>query len=183
MSLSDLWAVDPDLATSLQFLLDYDGSIQEDIGTTFVASQNPLLQYSASNTALLSNVVELKRGGADIFVTKANRAEFVDLFVNHALHGSCQTAISEFINGWRTMMLSPIADVVSDSEVYDTLLITLSIIFYKMFQIQLEALSCGSVDLSDFMRLRDVTSYEGAFSTQHPIILWFWVSILYIIYN
>jgi hypothetical protein len=113
-----LWAVDPDLARSLQFLLDYEDSIEENIGTTFVASANPLLQ-NAITAPSPSNavVIELKPGGSDIFVNKANRAEFVELFVQHALYGSCRTAIDDFLGGWRSVIDSPVTNMATDTEV------------------------------------------------------------------
>ena len=106
-NINDLWAVDPDLARSLQFLLDYDGSVEEDIGTTFVSSVNPLQQNSTDSI----EVVELKSGGRDIFVNKANRAEFVELFVQYALY---------FLSGWRRVVNFPVTKMCTDSEVGST---------------------------------------------------------------
>lgn len=108
--------MEPDLARGLQFLLDYEVgvSIQEDIGTTFVASANPLLQSTVSSTP---DSVELRPGGRDISVNKANRAEFVELFVQHALYGSCKEAVDDFLNGWKSRIQFPVTSMCTDIEV------------------------------------------------------------------
>ena len=172
VSLSDLWAVEPDLARGLQFLLDYEdgASIQEDIGTIFVASVNPLLQNTKNSTP---ECVELKSGGRDIYVNKANRAEFVDLFVQHALYGSCREAVDDFLNGWKNRILFPVTNMCTDIEVSSYIFMWFHLI--DSFSCQIEALTCGSVDLTDFMKLREYTAYEGEYSDDHPHMKWFWV--------
>lgn len=127
MTIGDLWAADHDLARNMQFLLEYeDGvSIEQDIGITFVASMNPLLQ---NNNALSGEVldydvreaVELKPGGANIFVNKANRGEFVELFIQHALYGSCKDAIDDFVKGWQQVADSPATRIATEIEVHAT---------------------------------------------------------------
>ena len=152
LSLDDLWAIEPDLAKSLQYLLEYEDSIQSDIGTTFVSSKNPLLQ--GHHIGEDSEDIELKQGGSNIFVNKANRADFVNLFVHYALYGSCRNAIDEFIKGWREIIDSAAMNMATDVE--------------------LESLTCGSIDITEFAKLREYTRYDGEFSDQHPIIQWFW---------
>lgn len=105
------------MARNLQFLLDCeDGSIVDDIGTAFVASANPLQKNHGQN-----DLVELKPGGWDIGVIKANRNEFVDLFVQHALYGSCKDAIDEFLRGWKSIANFPIIDATTHIEACNTL--------------------------------------------------------------
>lgn len=65
----------------------------------------------------IDGIVELKPGGREIFVNKANRDEFVELFVQHALYGSCKYAIDDFLQGWKSAVDFPVTDMVSDSEV------------------------------------------------------------------
>jgi len=46
LTLSDLWAVDPELASGLQHVLQFEdgaGPIEEVFGVTFTASTNPLI--------------------------------------------------------------------------------------------------------------------------------------------
>jgi hypothetical protein len=118
LGLSDVWAADTSLARSLQYLLDYnERSIQDDIGTTFVASANPLLSAEANAYLSGHESIELKPGGTDLFVNKANRFEFVDLFVHHALYRCCNNAVDDFLAGLRQIIDSPVVNMTSVQEV------------------------------------------------------------------
>jgi hypothetical protein len=55
LALSDLWAVDADLARGLQMLLDFsmeEGVLSEVFGVTFTASANPLVDSHAAHATL-----------------------------------------------------------------------------------------------------------------------------------
>lgn len=106
-------------------MLDFEdgAALEEEIGTTFVASANPLLQNSNPPTpgrTTAFSTAELKAGGSNVLVNKANRGEFVDLFVQHALYGSCKSAVDDFLSGWRKVTDSPGVDMTTDSEVTKT---------------------------------------------------------------
>ena len=109
---------------------------------------------------------DLKENGKSIVVTTANRAEFVDLFVQHALYGSCKIAVDDFISGIKSIISGPGVDMTSDQE--------------------LESLFCGSANLSEFHRLRQFTTYGSDFSDPNNLIIhWFWVSnsLLFVFYS
>ena len=119
LDLSDLWGVDPSLARSLQFLLDYDNdaTLYNDIDAAFVASSNPLLSSGATFNSMESySYIELIPNGKQIPVTKANRAEFVNLYVQHALLGSCVSAVSDFIAGVTSIISGPGVNMCSEFE-------------------------------------------------------------------
>ncbi len=42
--------------------------------------------------------------------------------------------------------------------------------------VQLEHILCGSRDIGDLSELRLRTKYRGAYSDEHPVVNWFWVS-------
>jgi hypothetical protein len=119
LDLSDLWGVDPPLARSFQLLLDYDSdaTLYTDIDASFIASANPLLSSGTShNTMEPCCFVDLIPNGKQTPVTKANRAEFVNLYVQHALFGSCLTAVSDFISGVTSVISGPGVNMCSDIE-------------------------------------------------------------------
>jgi hypothetical protein len=154
LRLMDLAAVDPTLARSLSSLGAYEDNVtlQSDVGATFVASKNPLISQSLETA---DNSVELIKDGASIAVTSANRADFIDLFVAHALYRCCKEAVDDFIAGlMRVISGCPIMSLISPSE--------------------FEKLLAGSSDLVDFDELSKHTTYSGEFHEGHSIIQWFW---------
>lgn len=44
--------------------------------------------------------VELKEGGADIFVTEQNRQEYVDLYVKYTFEKQCEDKLRAFKRGF-----------------------------------------------------------------------------------
>jgi hypothetical protein len=154
LSLTDLAAVDPTLARSLSSLGAYEDNVtlQSDVGATFVASKNPLISQSLETA---DNSIELLKDGANIAVTSANRADFIDLFVAHALYRCCKEAVDDFIAGMvRIITDLPVISVISSSE--------------------FEKLLAGSSDLGDFDELHKYTTYAGEFHGGHDVIQWFW---------
>jgi hypothetical protein len=127
LSLQDLYAVDSNLARSLKFILDFEhGSIEEMIGTNFTASSNPLLpltlgEETDNNTEQKISkelkYIELKSSGGDVYVNRSNRSEFVQLFVRHALYGSCESLVDNFVAGARTLFAGELVDLCSFEEI------------------------------------------------------------------
>ena len=109
-------------------ILDYneDGTSFTDIfGITFQAPQNPLIDelQSASDsnkTQVMPNTpkfIELIPNGDEIQVTRANRKEFVNLFVQHTLYKSCEASIEKFLSGLRTILYNQVLSICTSTEV------------------------------------------------------------------
>jgi hypothetical protein len=161
-SIEDLWAADSSLARGLQSILDYSEvgvSFSDLFGISFLATSNPLIESSSSASpySIPPTYTELKPGGAEIQVTRANRQEFVDLFVQHSLHGSCGDAIQCFLNGLRAVLHNEALTLCTALEI--------------------ENVICGSSDIIglDLAELRRQTTYLGDFHDHHPVIEMFWV--------
>lgn len=155
LTLEDLSAADSELARGLRYLLEFEeGSIQEAMGVTFTASQNPLLGDSNTYIAQLQ-YAELKAGGGDVYVDRSNRGDFVKLFVSHALYGCVKHVVDPYISGVRTLFDNKIVDLCTHEEV--------------------EVLLCGTREIGDLSELRMNTVYKGAdFHDEHPVVQWFW---------
>lgn len=123
-------------------LLDYneDGtSFTEIFGITFQASINPLIDTSLSNTESSTSTssststpkfVDLIPNGSEIQVTRANRKEFVNLFVQHTLYKSCETSIEKFLSGLRTILFNQVLSICTSTEVNHYLFMNLLSIFF-----------------------------------------------------
>lgn len=117
-SIEDLWTADSSLARSLQSLLDYSEvgtSFSEVFGITFVATTNPLIDSSMPIAS--PTYIELQPNGSDLQVTRANRQEFVNLFIQHALYGCCRDAIESFLSGLRVILHNKALSLCTSSEV------------------------------------------------------------------
>mmetsp|Transcript_6189 Transcript_6189/g.9333 ORF Transcript_6189/g.9333 Transcript_6189/m.9333 type:complete len:1082 (-) Transcript_6189:109-3354(-) len=158
-NMEDLWAADSGLANSLQIILDFDKdgcSLADIFGATFAASANPLLDNGTEQIGRPA-FIDLKEDGQDIYVDRGNRKEFVDLFVRHALHGSCRTAIHDFISGLKVVLHTPALGLCTHTEI--------------------EHVICGSPDVGDITMLRQNTTYLGVFSDTHPVVVMFWETL------
>ncbi|KAJ1966594.1 hypothetical protein IWQ62_002370 [Dispira parvispora] len=145
VGLADLRALDPSLAQGLQTLLDYDGDdLEEVFDRTFQVTYRSL-----------GNVhhYDLKPNGANIPLTRHNRHEFVDLYVDFLLNQSVQKQFGAFQEGFKSVCMGNAI---------------------RLFQAEeLEQLICGSSDL-DFRALEEVTLYDGGFTAKSRVIRYFW---------
>lgn len=92
VDLSDLREMSPTEANSLQALLDYDGDdFKETFDLTFEISRDV---YGESETK------SLKPNGSNISVTKENRQEFVDLYVDFIFNQSVELHYRAFHKGF-----------------------------------------------------------------------------------
>eukprot|EP00892_Ulva_mutabilis_P004770 jgi/Ulvmu1/2665/UM014_0121.1 len=136
----DLMDAQPSLAKGLQALLQYDGDDVEDVFCrTFEA------EFDVLDTKM---TVELTEGGSEMPVTKRNRQEFVNLFVDWYLNKSIADVFEEFKAGFYS--------VASGS----------SLVLFNANE--LELLVCGLPHL-DFAELERATVYEG-YTAQDPTI-------------
>lgn len=104
------------------------------------------------------NEVELKEGGSQILVTRENRREFVDLFINFTFKKSCEGQLASFKKGFNRMVDLPVLKALFDSE-------------------DLEQLICGQRNLN-FHDLKEVALYANGFTPESPMMKWFWEIVL-----
>ena len=80
----------PDLASSLQNLLDYEGDVKEDF----------MMKFEVSVTEFdVVKSVALKENGQNIDLTNENRKEYVDLYVDFLLNKSIYEQFKAFYFG------------------------------------------------------------------------------------
>lgn len=124
--MSDLYEVDAELARGLQSLLEFKegaGSIEEVFSVSFTASLNPLINSiansnSSNNSSAINNgYVELIENGSNILVSRSSRTQFVDYFVQYALHGSAANAVQQYLDGLTLLFSGPAIDMCSLQEV------------------------------------------------------------------
>uniref|UniRef100_A0A1A8JAE4 Ubiquitin-protein ligase E3A n=1 Tax=Nothobranchius kuhntae TaxID=321403 RepID=A0A1A8JAE4_NOTKU len=142
----DLSDSHPVLHQSLKGLIDYTGSLEHDM----------VLTFQISHTDLFGNPIlyNLKEQGDQIPVTKENRQEFVDLYVEYILNKSVERQFKAFKKGFLMVTNeSPLKYLFRPEEV--------------------ELLICGSRKL-DFEALEKTTEYDGGYSKDSQIIKDFW---------
>lgn len=96
-TLTDFRTIRPDLANGLQYLLDYEGNVQEDFGLTFEVS---MCQYDTTF------VYPLKDNGSNIDVTNANRIEYVNLLIDFYLNKHICKQFEAFYHGFHSVCSS-----------------------------------------------------------------------------
>ncbi|XP_067657511.1 probable E3 ubiquitin-protein ligase HECTD2 isoform X1 [Haliotis asinina] len=143
VTLDDLMHVKPAVAKGLKDLLEYEEDVEEDFCLTFEVSNS---EYGSMKTVLL------KPNGDNIPVTKENRKEYVQLYVEFILNKSVYPQFQAFYHGFHSVCASNALIMLRPEEV--------------------EMLVCGSptINISD---LKKVTVYEG-YSPQDQTIRYFW---------
>ncbi|XP_007571400.1 ubiquitin-protein ligase E3A-like [Poecilia formosa] len=145
----DLSDSHPVLYQSLKEVLEYSGSLEEDM----------MLTFQISHTDLFGNPVlyDLKEKGDQIPVTKENRQEFVHLYADYILNKSVESQFKAFKKGFLMVTNeSPLKYLFRPEEV--------------------ELLICGSRKL-DFEALEKTTEYDGGYTKDSQIIKDFWETI------
>ncbi|KAM8852011.1 putative E3 ubiquitin-protein ligase HECTD2 isoform 1-T1 [Synchiropus picturatus] len=146
-TLEDLQQVMPELAHGLGELLNYEGNVEEDFYLTFQVFQEEMGVVRSHN---------LKPGGDKIPVTKLNRKEYVQLYIDFLLNKSICKQFSAFYQGFHSVCASDALMLLRPEEV--------------------EMLVCGNPDL-DMGALQKAAQYEG-FSKSDNTIRCFWDVIL-----
>lgn len=100
----------------------------------------------------------LKKDGDKIFVTKENRKEFVDLYIEHLFQIQCEKQIDSFKRGFYKLFDKPMLKLLYTPE-------------------ELEQFVCGSKDLN-FGLLKTVTRYMKPLHPKHEFVEWFWDIVL-----
>ncbi|XP_030426887.1 ubiquitin-protein ligase E3A isoform X3 [Gopherus evgoodei] len=138
----DLADSHPVLYQSLRDLLQYEGSVEDDMMITF----------QISHTDLFGNPMmhDLKENGDKIPITNENRKEFVNLYADYILNKSVEKQFKAFRRGFHM--------VTNESPLK-----------YLFRPEEIELLICGSRNL-DFQALEETTEYDGGYSRDSLII-------------
>uniref|UniRef100_UPI003AAC69D3 probable E3 ubiquitin-protein ligase HECTD2 n=1 Tax=Centroberyx gerrardi TaxID=166262 RepID=UPI003AAC69D3 len=146
-TLDDLQQIMPELAHGLGELLSYEGNVEEDFYLTFQVFQEELGVVRPHN---------LKPGGDRIPVTKQNRREYVQLYIDLLLNKSIYKQFAAFYHGFHSVCASDALMLLRPEEV--------------------EMLVCGSPEL-DMSGLQKAAQYEG-FSKTDSTVRCFWDVVL-----
>lgn len=145
----DLADANPVLHQSLKELLEYEGSVEEDMMITFQISQTDLF-----GNALM---YDLRENGDKIPVTNDNRKEFVSQYADYILNKSVEKQFKAFRRGFHM--------VTNESPLK-----------YLFRPEEIELLICGSRNL-DFLALEETTEYDGGYNRDSRIIKEFWETL------
>lgn len=145
----DLADANPVLHQSLKELLEYEGSVEEDMMITFQISQTDLF-----GNALM---YDLRENGDKIPVTNDNRKEFVSQYADYILNKSVEKQFKAFRRGFHM--------VTNESPLK-----------YLFRPEEIELLICGSRNL-DFLALEETTEYDGGYNKDSRIIKEFWETL------
>ncbi|XP_034754357.1 probable E3 ubiquitin-protein ligase HECTD2 [Etheostoma cragini] len=140
-TLDDLQQIMPELAHGLGELLSYEGNVEEDFYLTFQVFQEEMGVVKSHN---------LKPGGDKIPVTKQNRKEYVQLYVDFLLNKSIYKQFAAFYHGFHSVCASDALMLLRPEEV--------------------EMLVCGSPEL-DMNALQKAAQYEGYSKTETTVRL------------
>ncbi|KAJ4921946.1 hypothetical protein JOQ06_021717 [Pogonophryne albipinna] len=156
-TLDDLQQIMPELAHGLAELLNYEGNVEEDFYLTFQVFQEEMGVVKSHN---------LKPGGDKIPVTKLNRKEYVQLYVDFLLNKSIYKQFAAFFHGFHSVCASDALMVRSPLLVVNELL----------RPEEVEMLVCGSPDL-EMIALQKAAQYEG-YSKTDSTVRCFWDVVL-----
>lgn len=145
----DLADANPVLYQSLKELLEYEGSVEEDMMITFQISQTDLFGNPL--------MYDLRENGDKIPVTNENRKEFVAQYADYMLNKSVEKQFKAFRRGFHM--------VTNESPLK-----------YLFRPEEIELLICGSRKL-DFFALEETTEYDGGYNRDSRIIREFWETL------
>ena len=128
-----------DIANSLQYLLDYDGNVEDDFGLTFEVS---IAQFDTTT------VYPLKENGSTMDVTNDNRQEYVQLLIDFYLNRHISNQFEAFYNGFHSVCSSNALLLLVPEE--------------------LEMLICG-MQQCDLTNLAKITKYENCHPNENFI--------------
>ncbi|KAM4607024.1 putative E3 ubiquitin-protein ligase HECTD2 [Polymixia lowei] len=142
-TLEDLQQIMPELAHGLGELLTYEGNVEEDFYLTFQVFQEDMGVIRAYN---------LKPGGDKTPVTKQNRKEYIQLYIDFLLNKSIYKQFAAFYHGFHSVCASDALMLLRPEEV--------------------EMLVCGNPEL-DMSALQKAAQYEG-YSKTDTTVRCFW---------
>lgn len=144
-TLKDLHDLSPALAKGLEDLLDYNG---DDLENAFCLTFEVSVEHYGHTLSQ-----ELKKGGNDIKVTKENRQEYVDLYVDFVLNSSVKHCFEAFSQGFYKVCSSKVLDLFHAQE--------------------LMVLVVGSENYN-WNELEKNAEYKDEFHKNHPTVRMFW---------
>uniref|UniRef100_A0A8C6SRM2 HECT-type E3 ubiquitin transferase n=1 Tax=Neogobius melanostomus TaxID=47308 RepID=A0A8C6SRM2_9GOBI len=147
LTLEHVFVIVQELAHGLGELLTYDGNVEEDFYLTFQVFQEEMGVVKPYN---------LKPGGDKIPVTKHNRKEYVQLYVDFLLNKCIYKQFAAFYHGFHSVCASDALMLLRPEEV--------------------EMLVCGSPEL-DMSALQKAAQYEGYGKTDSTVRC-FWDVVL-----
>ncbi|VDP10908.1 unnamed protein product [Soboliphyme baturini] len=145
VNLDDLKELSPTEGRSLEALLDYE---EDDFTDVFSLSFE--ITISAFGT---TQNVELKDGGSQIAVTKQNRQEYVDLYIDYKLNKANCMHFEAFANGFHRVVTSHILSFFQPQELMEMVV--------------------GN-EVYDWDEFERNTQYQGEYWHNHPVIKVFW---------
>uniref|UniRef100_A0A3Q1F9Y5 HECT and RLD domain containing E3 ubiquitin protein ligase 4 n=1 Tax=Acanthochromis polyacanthus TaxID=80966 RepID=A0A3Q1F9Y5_9TELE len=144
-TLDDLKELMPDVARSLQQLLDYtEDDLEETFCLNFTITEE---NYGATE------VLELVPNGEDISVNKSNRQDFVNAYVDYIFNTSVAPLFECFYAGFHKVCGGKVLELFQPNE--------------------LQAMVIGNTNY-DWTELEKSTEYKGEYWTDHPTIRLFW---------
>ncbi|XP_020853826.1 putative E3 ubiquitin-protein ligase HERC4 isoform X3 [Phascolarctos cinereus] len=144
-SLDDLKELMPDIGRSMQQLLDYP---EDDIEDTFCLNFTITVENFGT-----TEVKELIPNGADTTVSKQNRQEFVDAYVDYIFNKSVASLFDAFHEGFHKVCGGKVLQLFHPNE--------------------LQAMVIGNTNY-DWKELEKNTEYKGEYWADHPTIKIFW---------
>ncbi|XP_078576873.1 putative E3 ubiquitin-protein ligase HERC4 isoform X2 [Branchiostoma floridae x Branchiostoma japonicum] len=145
VTLDDLKQIQPDVGRGLEQLLGYN---EDDFEDVFCLNFTIACEYYGS-----IETVELVKDGNNIPVTKENREEYVNAYVEHVLNKSVQNQFDAFGTGFHKVCGGKVLELFHPKE--------------------LMAMVCGNENY-DWDELEKNVEYKGVYHKNHPTILMFW---------
>uniref|UniRef100_H3D6D9 HECT and RLD domain containing E3 ubiquitin protein ligase 4 n=1 Tax=Tetraodon nigroviridis TaxID=99883 RepID=H3D6D9_TETNG len=144
-TLDDLKELMPDVGRGLQALLDYtEDDLEEIFCLNFTITEE---NYGATE------IIELVPNGEKISVTKSNRQEFVNAYVNYVFNTSVDPLFEYFYAGFHKVCGGKVLELFQPNE--------------------LQAMVIGNTNY-DWTDLEKSTEYKGEYWKDHPTIKLFW---------
>ena len=144
-NLDDLRGLQPDVAKSLQELLDYqDDDLVDVFGLNF-----QVIEQSFGETKM----IDLIPNGGNIQVTEENKEEYVNTYINYKLNISVEKEFCAFSFGFHRVCGGSVLNLFHPQELMEFVV--------------------GSQDY-DFAELEEAASYQGEYYRNHPVIQRFW---------
>ncbi|CAO3590665.1 unnamed protein product [Absidia cylindrospora] len=151
VDISDLKQLDPSLGHGLDQLLHMNQHLQESPSAT-IDEFDHYFQVDIESFGQLKTF-DLKPDGGSIMVTKDDREEFVNLYVDFLLNKSIKKQFAAFQLGFNLICQDCAIKIFRPEEI--------------------EQLVCGSSDL-DFYALEKSTVYDGGWNENSTVIRYFW---------
>ncbi|CAE8605764.1 unnamed protein product [Polarella glacialis] len=165
---SDLASVDPEAQKRVvQYLKDYveDEVSLESFGLTFSYTEEPAAEYtSEANTPRVE--WELVPGGAEKAVTEANKAEYIELYVQHRLgqwREKSSLQLSALVSGLAILVTAEVTEIMAQCCTPAELILLLG--------------GIHEIDKSVVQDWREHTKYSGGIAAKSFLAQWFWSAV------